>query len=366
MSLCLSFAPRHLNPSTFHLKTPLSFTSVPDIKISTCPRSRKMSPFIICCAICGWGNKFRGLCITHKKGMVNLTGVGPYDDPSGCGFIVPREPDGRYDDDGYTRPKKGEPSIHRDHLIEDRRGFATHDVCRRLLQQAMSPDQVCGVDRKAKYAPWSTDPIEPYSPKDLYSIPKLISWILPLQNSIEYSLGFMRPNTMKLDVRGTVNCSLNCLPTSKHYGHPAHSKGHRQQEEYPVARRQSRPNHQASWQKTEQPRLSPWVIDDKDSPTDRWQMAAGSLESEPGSNLGRAGCRQLESYKFCLPKDIANVSVSTIVVGCFTYICGLSFSTLSGQTLKVGYGNPGSPSAACDVSLDHFAPFFTCFLQHFT
>lgn len=78
------------------------------------------------------------------------------------------------------------------------------------------------------------------------------------------------------------------------------------------------------------PLMPPWAIDDDEFPADRWEIVAG--------NLGGA-CRELFSYQFRLPNDVESLSISTIVVGYFTYVCGLSFLTLSGQNLKVRYNN---------------------------
>ncbi|KAK0716722.1 hypothetical protein B0T21DRAFT_415431 [Apiosordaria backusii] len=364
-----------------------------------------MSPYVIACAICGWRifetgagwrNEFRGLCITPTNDKVNLTGVGLYDDPSGGGFIAPRDPNGRYDDEGYKRPSEDDFSVHRgssnplfDLDPNQRRGFAIHDVCWRLLQQALSPSPIaldrvfcvldsiidihgltkpkwnyasdghedsyfpwnlCGGLWEAQDAPWSADPIE-------VNVQKLLSATMLTEK---------HPAVPKVDTMASRFTSPNGELSWFYEVHFDTNQGLRDWQLLcqlltaekntlltPLARR-GLENRRHIWSRianlapiimlecheTEQPLKSPWAITGQDFPRDRWKMVAGSLEGKPGFSLTmRSSCRQLQRYKFSLPEDISRVSVSTVVVGYFTYICGLSLSTLSGQTLRVGYSN---------------------------
>ncbi|KAK0658322.1 hypothetical protein QBC41DRAFT_238001 [Cercophora samala] len=116
-----------------------------------------MSPSWDSCPICrwviqdavhrapGWTCEFRGVCLDTSNNENNfvLTGVGRYEDAGERKFIAPRNPKHRYDDLNYTRSNADEfAAMFRDEEINNRRGYAIHEECWRLIVRVMDPEPV--------------------------------------------------------------------------------------------------------------------------------------------------------------------------------------------------------------------------------
>ncbi|KAK3294182.1 uncharacterized protein B0H64DRAFT_400073 [Chaetomium fimeti] len=111
-----------------------------------------MSPLIFSCVICGWPifdehgsvswmNEFRGLCSTWQRG-VYVSGVGLYSDPQSAAFIAPPDPEGRWDDPGYTSPRRDRLGVLAYGELHGKRGFVFHDACWSLVKQLYHPAPV--------------------------------------------------------------------------------------------------------------------------------------------------------------------------------------------------------------------------------
>ncbi|KAK0716503.1 hypothetical protein B0T21DRAFT_375044 [Apiosordaria backusii] len=111
-----------------------------------------MSPTGYTCPICEWDiydnpsrptwrNEFRGLYRCSIDSKITITGVGVYHDPHSGILIAPPNFDMRYDDHDYTVTPEHQFGRLR-YEVNHRHGYPIHNVCWKLLEQAMYPDPV--------------------------------------------------------------------------------------------------------------------------------------------------------------------------------------------------------------------------------
>ncbi|KAK4203163.1 hypothetical protein QBC40DRAFT_219779 [Triangularia verruculosa] len=340
-----------------------------------------MSPFIIACAICGWTiygdvpgwtNEFRGICYNRIKDKTTLTGVGLYSDArGGGGFVASRNPEGRYDDDGYKTSPKQSLSVFRD-CRKSKRAFAVHDACWQLLQQASSPKpvslkrvfQVFDSLMEIRFFPWEyVGPTEAQHapsgahPADEVNAQKILTETLLTEedhvNSTKVSL-IARFAPLKGDLSWFFEVHNDANPGFRDWDLLCQLLTERNNIVSPLVRK-ALENRKKIWscivsnvlpairlrcQQTEVLPKSPWAITNEGLRHNRWLFVAGSLEGKRDFSPISIGCRQFTSYKFRVPDNISGVTLSTVAIGFVTYICGVALSTTSGATLKLGYHNP--------------------------
>ncbi|KAK0701375.1 hypothetical protein B0T21DRAFT_379058 [Apiosordaria backusii] len=267
-----------------------------------------------------------------NDGQVALTGVGSYDGV----WIAPPNPEARYNDDGYTKPDEDLFTLRRKSANEktspfEKRGFAIHDACWQLLGEAFkSPDsvpldrvfqvldsflEIPGYEYQASWGRGYGVDDDEYFPWELCS--KLLRLLQDEDrppNAADPVASDFRQNTHTArEASANRDHILKCVQRLVRIV-------------------------ELDRQDVGQSMASPWN-NAPEPDDDRWLTVAGGLEGVSPTFFG-FGCREFFHHRVAVPEDISRVSVSTVEVGPFSYVSGVSLSTSSGQTITLGYMGP--------------------------
>ncbi|KAK4238362.1 F-box domain-containing protein [Achaetomium macrosporum] len=309
-----------------------------------------------------WAQEFRGPTPSCKR--IPFAFWPPHD------FIAPLDRSKRWSDAGYNNPAPGQFGVLMQPWFNDRQGFLFHEACWDLLEQAMHPapvplsrlQHVCrslAVPRisnlpiwghdyggawiidNAHYFPWddyrfpvrnSNRALDPAFRSNPYRVPD-VERILA-----EEPEGAPAPRqTAPSRTPAPATHSLTKLPGEPRYEIAAYLPT----ADVLGARLASRAfwpvfHDQKFWASSFEASASMWVFDPAHLSTQR--------QVEVIEYLDWAELPRLRSRCVAIPDNLARLSASTVALENEIYIVGLSFTTATGDTIRVGYRSSSEQS----------------------